>query len=83
MKKYEVELKRESYVLYTVEANSPEEAEDKAWKELESDYTHSYGEWTVEFVQEKPQYRCVCGCTEPPEPEYPGCWPSCPRCGMI
>lgn len=52
MKTYEVELKRESYVLYTVEANSPEEAEDKAWKELESDYTHSYGEWVLEFVRE-------------------------------
>jgi hypothetical protein len=32
---FEVELKRESFVVFRVEANNPDEAEAKGWKELE------------------------------------------------
>ena len=34
MKKYEVEFRRTSYVCTTVEAESRDEAEEKAWQEL-------------------------------------------------
>jgi hypothetical protein len=52
MKIYEVELKYESYTTVTVEANSPEEAEDKAWQELETDERRAYGEWSLESIEE-------------------------------
>jgi hypothetical protein len=52
-KSYEVELKYESYTIYTVEASSPEEAEKMAWKELEDDASRAYGEWTLESIEEK------------------------------
>lgn len=52
MKKFEVELQYTSYVIYTVEANSKDEAEDKAWKELDKDYTHGYGEWILSSIEE-------------------------------
>lgn len=54
MKKiFEVELQYTSYVVYTVEANTKEEAEDQAWKELDKDYAHSYGEWILASIEEK------------------------------
>lgn len=49
---FEVELKRESYVTYTVEANSPDEAEDKAWKELERNVPNEHGYWSVESIED-------------------------------
>lgn len=52
MKKYEVELQYTSYVVYTVEASSPEEAEDKAWKELDNDARSGYGEWILASIEE-------------------------------
>ncbi len=52
MKKYEVELQYTSFVIYTVEANSETEAEDKAWIELEKDPKHGYGEWLLASIQE-------------------------------
>jgi len=53
-KTYEVELKRVSYVTITVEASSPEEAEDKAWKEIENDNLCEDASWMVESTEEVP-----------------------------
>ena len=50
---FEVELKRESYVTYYIEANDPEEAETKAWEELKSSGDVS-GEanWSIESIED-------------------------------
>ena len=49
MKTYQVELKRVSYVNLTVEADSPEAAEDAAWLELQTgDFDDSHADWTLE-----------------------------------
>ena len=54
MKVYEVELKRESYITLTVEADSPDEAEAKAWQDLERDYAHiNDSTWLLESIEEK------------------------------
>jgi len=51
--KYEVEFKRESWVTYAVEADSPEQAEAKAWNELEQDGMDTgYANWLVESIEE-------------------------------
>ncbi len=54
MKKvFEVELKRESYVVYTVEAESEDAAIDMAWRELEMDGSAGdSAHWGVESVEE-------------------------------
>ena len=55
MKKFEVELRHTSYLVITVEAESRDEAEDKAWKELCTNYEHSDLEdasWDVESIEE-------------------------------
>ena len=55
MKIYEVEMCRRSYVIVTVEAESKKEAEDKAWKELTSDWSFGTSddlEWDIESVKE-------------------------------
>jgi hypothetical protein len=49
---YEVELKRVSYVTLTIEADSPEEAEEKAWKELENDNVCEDASWEIESIEE-------------------------------
>lgn len=51
--KFEVELKRESYVVFTVEADSPDEAEEKAWRELERNDPRDVGFWTVESITDE------------------------------
>jgi hypothetical protein len=54
MKTYQVELKRVSYVNLTVEADSPEAAEDAAWLELQiGDFDDSYADWTLESIDEE------------------------------
>ena len=52
MKTYEVELKRTSYVVITVDANSKEEAEQLAWTEIQEnpDYMSNYADWEVESI---------------------------------
>jgi hypothetical protein len=57
MKTFEVELRRTSFVLYTVEAETIEEAEDKAWNMLQSDdeHNHDWASWEVESIEEAPQ----------------------------
>jgi hypothetical protein len=55
MKTFEVELRRTSYVVITVEATSEEDAETKAWKELDNNYEHGDSEaasWDVESIEE-------------------------------
>lgn len=49
---FEVELKRESYVTYTIEADNPDEAETKAWKELERNVPNEDGYWSVESIED-------------------------------
>ena len=54
MKKYQVELKYESYIMYEVEAENVDQAEDKAWEMLnnDSDYMGRAGDWSVNSVEE-------------------------------
>jgi hypothetical protein len=54
MKKYQVELKYESYIMYEVEAENVDQAEDKAWEMLndDSDYEGRSGDWSVNSVEE-------------------------------
>jgi hypothetical protein len=53
MKKYQVELKRVSYVIFTVEAENFEAAEDAAWLELQtSDFDDIDPDWTLSNIDE-------------------------------
>ncbi len=50
---FEVELKRESYVTYIIEADNPDEAEAKAWEELtESGDVGDAASWSVESIED-------------------------------
>ena len=51
MKTYQVELKRTSYVNITVEAESEEEAEQLAWKQIDQDYYRDDGSWEIESIE--------------------------------
>lgn len=52
MKTYQVELKRVSYVTVTVDADSPEAAEDAAWLELQTgDYDDTNADWSLSDVE--------------------------------
>lgn len=54
MKTYQVELKRVSYVNLTVEADSPEAAEDAAWLELQTcNYDDYDADWSLSDIQEE------------------------------
>lgn len=58
MKTFEVELRRTSFVVITVEAASEEDAENKAWKELDANYDHGdilAASWDVESIEEVKQ----------------------------
>jgi len=59
MKTYHVELKRTSYVNISIEADSPEEAEQLAWDELESDgsYGMKYADWDCTGVFEQDEIK--------------------------
>lgn len=53
MKTYEVELRRTSYVIVTVQAENKDQAEDIAWKELERrDHEDGYADWELESIEE-------------------------------
>ena len=52
MKTFEVELRRLSYVTITVEADNKDEAEIKAWEEIESNDGNIDSSWDVESVEE-------------------------------
>ena len=55
MKTYEVILSRQSFITYTIEAESREEAELKAWHELEHDDYHKKEDasWDLESIEEQ------------------------------
>jgi hypothetical protein len=54
MNTYQIELKRVSYVNLTVQADSPQAAEDAAWLELQTgDYADSYADWTLESIDQE------------------------------
>ena len=50
MKTYEVELRRTSYVVITVQAESEDHAEELAWTELAS-AKEDYADWEVESIE--------------------------------
>jgi hypothetical protein len=53
MKTFEVELRRTSYIVLTVEAEDADQAEEKAWEEIErGDYRHEDAAWGIEFIEE-------------------------------
>jgi hypothetical protein len=51
-KTYEVELQRMSYVTFTVEAETVEEAEALAFREVEGQGDSAYASWEVESIEE-------------------------------
>jgi hypothetical protein len=52
MKTYEVELRRTSFILMTVEAENEDDAEALAWKQIESgDFRHEDAQWEIESVE--------------------------------
>ena len=51
MKKYQIELKRTSYINIEVEAESQDEAEALAWKGIEQDYYKDDGHWDIESIE--------------------------------
>ena len=55
MKTYQVALKYVAYAHYTIEANSPEDAEAQAWARVDADNGEatSYGEWTTDSIEEE------------------------------
>lgn len=56
MKTYEVELKRTSYITITIEANSKDEAEEKAWQKIEHGCTDiNDSEWDIQYIDEVSQ----------------------------
>ena len=57
MKTYEVILRRISYVTYSIEANSVDDAEALAWDELVVDHEADNGDadWSVESIEEETQ----------------------------
>ncbi len=53
MRTFEIELRRTSYIVLTIEAETQEEAEAKAWGEIESgDYRHEDAHWDIESVED-------------------------------
>jgi hypothetical protein len=54
LKTFEVELRRTSYIVLTIEAEDADQAKEKAWEEIErGDYRHEDAAWDVESVEEK------------------------------
>lgn len=52
MKTYEVELRRTSYITFTVEAEDNDDALDKAWKECNDRPDSDDATWDVESIEE-------------------------------
>lgn len=50
MKTYQVTLIYTAYAHYTIEANSPEEAEAQAGAQAHEEH---YGEWTTDSIEEE------------------------------
>jgi hypothetical protein len=52
MKTYEIELRRTSFITVTVEAENQEQAEDKAWQEINYDPVNDSASWDIEDIKE-------------------------------
>lgn len=52
MKTFEVELRRESFIVVTVEALNAAHAEEMAWKEIEGSPDSDDASWVVESIEE-------------------------------
>jgi hypothetical protein len=52
-KTYEVELRRTSFITVTVEAETQEQAEYKAWQEINYDPVNDSASWGIEFIEEQ------------------------------
>ena len=50
MKTWEIEVRRTSYVTVWVEAATQEEAEQKAWKDIESNNYTDDGMWEIHSI---------------------------------
>lgn len=53
MKSFSVEMRRTSFITVFVEAENREEAEQKAWKEIENEYESKYAEWETGYIEEQ------------------------------
>jgi hypothetical protein len=53
VKTYEIELKRESYKTIWVEAESQEQAEAHAWKQIEANTYREDGLWEIASIEEQ------------------------------
>jgi hypothetical protein len=51
MRIYQFEMKRTSYINLTIEADTVEEAEGLAWKQMDRDYYRDDGSWEVETIE--------------------------------
>lgn len=52
MKTFEIELRRTSYMVVTVEAESQDEAEALVWREIDSRPDSDDASWDIESVEE-------------------------------
>lgn len=53
MKTYEIELRRTSYITIWVDAESQDEAEQKAWEDVENNRADiNDADWGIEYVKE-------------------------------
>jgi hypothetical protein len=55
MKTYQVEYRRTSYIVLTIEAETAEEADEKAWAQVEEDYDINDASWAIESIEETNQ----------------------------
>lgn len=53
MKTFEIEFRRVSYITLWIDAESKEEAESKAWREVETNRADiNDSQWDIEFAQQ-------------------------------
>lgn len=52
MKTFEIEFRRESYVVLTVEADTEEQAEEMAWKQLYEEYRGAKAGWEIFHMEQ-------------------------------
>jgi hypothetical protein len=55
MKTYEIELKRTSFIAFTVEADSYDQAEELAWASLDNDCLKEDASWELIGIDEVEQ----------------------------
>jgi len=52
MRTFEIELRRTSYIVLTIEAETQEEAEAKAWVEVEDRPDSEDAHWDIESIED-------------------------------